>query len=259
MAKKDGRKLDHQELEVIRLRAVARVQAGASPEDVIREIGFSRSRIYAWLAVHKAVGYEGLRAKRIPGRPRRLGNSQVACLLQTLAKKDPRDFKFDDALWSVAIIRELITRQYGVNLGRLATQRWLREVALLEQPGKLFHGRAERGSAGRWLKNLRRDAACRTARLIFIHERRIRRLGWSVLTASTPRRQMRFMITKAPAAPEAFVELFGRLLANSRRAWVLVASRKLAEDKPLRSDPVTAFLRNSGNRLRLEFIPRAEN
>jgi hypothetical protein len=41
MAKLDARKLDHGTLEQIRIRAVQRVQAGESPEVVIRALGFS--------------------------------------------------------------------------------------------------------------------------------------------------------------------------------------------------------------------------
>jgi len=46
----DGRKLDHNTLEEIRKRAVERVQAGESPEDVGRALGFNRRSIYEWLA-----------------------------------------------------------------------------------------------------------------------------------------------------------------------------------------------------------------
>ena len=50
MAKQDARKLDHATLEAIRIRAVQRVQAGESPEVVIRALGFTRRCIYSWLA-----------------------------------------------------------------------------------------------------------------------------------------------------------------------------------------------------------------
>jgi len=46
MKRRDGRALDHKTLEEIRIRAVERVQAGESPEAVIRALGFSRSCIY---------------------------------------------------------------------------------------------------------------------------------------------------------------------------------------------------------------------
>lgn len=46
MNKRDGRALGHDTLEEIRIRAVQRVEAGESPEDVIRVLGFGRTVIY---------------------------------------------------------------------------------------------------------------------------------------------------------------------------------------------------------------------
>ncbi len=51
MARRDARELDHKTLEQIRIRAVEQVQAGESPELVIKALGFSRSCIYTWLAL----------------------------------------------------------------------------------------------------------------------------------------------------------------------------------------------------------------
>jgi hypothetical protein len=46
----DGRKLDHRTLEVLPLRAVEQVQAGAHPEEVARTLGLHRKTVYGWLA-----------------------------------------------------------------------------------------------------------------------------------------------------------------------------------------------------------------
>jgi len=53
--KMDGRRLSHEALAELRKGAVKRVQDGESPEDVIRGLGFARSRIYEWLAAYRAV------------------------------------------------------------------------------------------------------------------------------------------------------------------------------------------------------------
>ena len=46
----DGRKIDRKALEEIRIRAVKRVEAGESPEIVIKALGLTRARIYEWIA-----------------------------------------------------------------------------------------------------------------------------------------------------------------------------------------------------------------
>lgn len=74
----DGRHLSHQTLEELRIRAVQRVEAGASPEGVIQALGFTRGRIYEWLARYREGGVDALRAKPVPGRPPRLQGKQLA-------------------------------------------------------------------------------------------------------------------------------------------------------------------------------------
>ena len=59
MAKLDARTLDHGTLEEIRIRAVHQVQAGESPEVVIRAPGLSTRCIYSWLAMYRAGGWDG--------------------------------------------------------------------------------------------------------------------------------------------------------------------------------------------------------
>ena len=49
----DGRKINRKALEEIRIRAVKRVEAGESPEIVIKALGLTRPRIYEWLAKYR--------------------------------------------------------------------------------------------------------------------------------------------------------------------------------------------------------------
>ena len=53
MVKMDGRKLNRQAREALRILAVQRVEAGESPEEVIQSLGFHRSCIYVWLAIYQ--------------------------------------------------------------------------------------------------------------------------------------------------------------------------------------------------------------
>ncbi|NPU98389.1 MAG: helix-turn-helix domain-containing protein [Candidatus Omnitrophica bacterium] len=62
----NGRKLNRQAREALRLLAVQRVEAGESPEAVDQPLGFHRSSIYVWLAIYREHGLNGLRSKPIP-------------------------------------------------------------------------------------------------------------------------------------------------------------------------------------------------
>jgi transposase-like protein len=65
----DGRKLDHQTLEAMRLRAVDAVESGVHPEDVAASLGMGRGTVYGWLAKYREGGRDALKARRSPQNP----------------------------------------------------------------------------------------------------------------------------------------------------------------------------------------------
>jgi len=90
MRDNDGRKLDHKTLEVLRLRAVEQVQAGAHPEDVADTLGLHRKTVYGWMARYREGRKDALRAKPVPGRPTKLSAQQIARLYAVIVGADPR-------------------------------------------------------------------------------------------------------------------------------------------------------------------------
>ena len=97
MPRRDARSLDHKTLEEIRIRAVERVQAGESPEGVIRTLGFTRSCIYTWLALYRAGGWGALRARALKGRPMKIQPQQMRWLYRTITGKSPLQYRFEFA------------------------------------------------------------------------------------------------------------------------------------------------------------------
>jgi len=110
---------------VIRIQAVQRVEAGESPEDVIRVLGFARTVIYDLLAKYREGGLDALRAKAKSGRPPRLDGKQLRWLYKAITTKSPLQYRFEFALWTRGMIRGLIREQFGVRLSDVSVGRLL--------------------------------------------------------------------------------------------------------------------------------------
>src|SRR4029450_4648862 len=89
MSDNDGRKLAHDTLEQLRIRAVEQIRAGAHPEDIATALGMARSTVFGWLAKHREGGVDALRAKPIPGRPRKLTGVQLRKVYTLIAGRGP--------------------------------------------------------------------------------------------------------------------------------------------------------------------------
>ncbi len=113
--RKDGRKLDHQTLEAIRMMAVERVREGEAPSAVIQSYGFCRTTIYKWLSkLDRAKNDPSVLVSRpATGRPRRLTTRQEQQIFKWINGKDPRQYGFDFGLWTRRIVADLIERKFG--------------------------------------------------------------------------------------------------------------------------------------------------
>lgn len=112
MNEMNGRKLNHKTLEEIRIRAVKRVEAGESPEVVIKTLGFHRSCIYECIAKYREGCIEALRARPLTGRPTKLNGKQLRWIYKTIVGKNPLQLKFPFALWTRAMVKEMIQREH---------------------------------------------------------------------------------------------------------------------------------------------------
>jgi transposase len=116
--KRDGRKMDHRTLEEIRKMAVERVREGEKPSAVIASYGFHRCVIYRWLkaAAGRGKGLRALAARKASGRPRTLNAEQERQVFRWVNGKNPMQYGFDFGLWTRAIVRDLVEREFDVRL-----------------------------------------------------------------------------------------------------------------------------------------------
>ena len=278
MKKRDGRALDHKALEAIRIQAVQRVEAGESPEDVIRVLGFSRTVIYDWLAKYREGGLDGLRAKAISGRPPRLDGKQLRWLYKAITTKSPLQYRFEFALWTRSMVRDLIRERFGVQLSDVSVGRLLKKLGL--SPQKPLRRAYEQDSelVKSWLAEdfpkIQALAKKARATLYFSDEAGVRsdfhagttwaakgktpvveatgqRYGMNIISAISPRGDMRFMTVEGRMNAGKFIEFLKRLLHNAKRPVFLIVDGHPSH----RARKVFEFVRKTKGKLRLFFLP----
>jgi transposase len=274
----DGRKLDHKTLEVLRLRAVEQVGAGAHPEDVAETLGLHRKTVYGWLAKYREGGKDALRAKPVPGRPPRLGGAQLARLYALIVGNDPRQMQFEFALWTRDMVREVIRREFGVRLsvvsvGRLlrklglspqrplhrayqqnpeAVERWKREEypairAAAEEQGAVVHFADEAGTRSDYHAGTTWSPVGQTP----VVKNTGARFSVNMISAVSAKGALRFALYEGNTNAQVFINFCQRLLHDAPGPVYLIVDGHPAH----RATATKEFAASTGGRLKLIFLP----
>ena len=278
MQKQDGRKLSHGALEEIRIRAVRQVEAGESPEVVVRALGLSRRCIYAWIAKYREGGVDALRARPVPGRPPKLDGRQLQWLCRTISDKNPLQLKFEYALWTRGMVRDLVRQRFGVRLSEVSVGRLLRKLGFSPQRPLRRAYEQDRAAAARWVREdfpaIKSFAKERGADIYFGDEAGVRtdfhsgttwapkgvtpivpamgtRESVNLVSAISPRGKLRFMVVPGKMTAAKFVTFLKRLLHGAKRPIVLI----LDSHSIHRSALVREFVNSTLGLLTLFYLP----
>lgn len=133
--RRDGRTLDHQTLQTIRLMAIERVREGERASEIIASYGFNRTTIYKWIqaALQPGVGVKALRSRPATGRPRSLTAAQERQVFRWINGRDPRQYGLDFGLWTRVIVAQLIAKEFDIHLGVTAVGELLAQLGFTPQ------------------------------------------------------------------------------------------------------------------------------
>jgi transposase len=278
MKKQDARKLDHKGLTQLRQRAVQAVQDGESPEIVARVLGISRAAIYKWLAKYRQGGMGQLDARKRGGRPPKLDGRALRYIYDTVTMKNPMQLKFPFALWTSAMVVQLIHDKFGIRLSRSSVSRLLNQLGLSAQRPLWRAYQQDPEKVEQWLNDqfpkIKALAKRHKADIFFGDEAGVRsdyhsgttwgkrgqtpvvtstgaRFGLNLISAISPRGQMRFMVTKSSVGATVFIEFLKRLIHNVERPIFLIVDGHPAH----RSKKVKAFVESQKERLQLFYLP----
>jgi transposase len=274
----DGRQLDHKTREAIRIRAVKRIEAGESPEVIATTLGFHRSCIYDWIAKYREGGIEALKAKPIPGAKPKLKGKQLQWLRETIVGKNPLQLKLPFALWTRAMVRELIEREFDIKLSEVSVGRLLKKLGFTVQ--KPLHRAYQQNPQlvliwqAKELPRIRAMAKAEKATIYYADESNVRsdyhagttwalkgqtpvvrstgsRFKLNLLSAISPRGDLRFMAFEGRLNAELFCDFLKRLLHNADKPIYVIV-----DNHPVhRSYKVREFVESTQGRLKIFFLP----
>jgi transposase len=243
----DGRKLDHQTLEALRLRATEQVARGVPAAEVgagLAALGLHRRTIYTWLAKERAEGREALRARPVPGRRRKLSDAQLGELAALITDTDPRDHGFAVALWTRQIVRQLIAARFGVVLTVASVGRTLHDLGFSAQRPLYRAEQADPVAVARWKETdyptIAAQAKAAGGTVFFVDEAGVRsdyhagttwapvaqtptvavtgaRFGLTMISAISAQGALRFSVLADTLTAAGFIAFLKRLLHDAQR------------------------------------------
>lgn len=278
MMKMDGRKLSHKTREEIRIRAVKQVEAGESPEVVIKALGFHRSAIYQWIAKYREGGTDALKTKSITGRPTKLSGAQLKKIYDIITSKNPLQLKFEFALWTREMVRDVIHDRFKVKLSIVSVGRLLRKLGMSPQKPLRRAYQQDKERVYLWLNEqypqIRHMAKRENATIYFGDEATIRsdfhsgtswapkgqtpvieatgaRFSISMISAVTSKGMMRFMTINGRLNADKFIDFLKRLIYNADNPIYLIIDSHPTH----KAVKVRRFVESTEGKLRLFYLP----
>ncbi len=276
--RQDARKLNHKTLEEMRIRAVKQVQKGVSPEDITKSLGLSSPTIYNWLASYREGGWDALKAKAIPGRPKKLDGKKLKWIYDTIVQKSPLQFRFEFALWTREMIQVIIFKKFKIRMGLSSISRLLKQLGLSCQRPIFKAWQQNSQQVNNWLKKvfpkIKTRARLEKADIYFADEAGVRsdyhsgttwapkgetpvvqatgaRFSVNMISAVSPRGDFRFMVVEGGVNSSVFVEFLKRLVIGSKKKIFLIVDGYPAH----KSKKAKEFIASLDGQLELFYLP----
>ena len=277
-SKIDGRKLSHKQSEYIRMQSAKAVRIdNRSAEEVIKVFGLHRSCIYRWLNKYDAGGLDALKSSKALGPETKLTAHEKQRLANYLLK-NPTQLKFDYALWTIEMIKELIKQKFNVSYTSVHVSRILSEIGFSKQKPLQRAYEQDPAKVEQWLKKeypaIKKEAK-KEDRVIYFgdeagfHSTALyggtwapkgetpvikttgQRIKINCISALNTKGSLRFMLYEGNFNSQRFIEFFKRLLHKQNQPVTLIVDGHSTHKTKLVKD----FITFTNGKLKLYYLP----
>lgn len=262
-----------------RRNAVEAVQRGEPVKLVARTHNVPLRTIFGWLARYRSGGWHALREKRRSGRPRKVTGAMMQWLYEAITLGDPRQFQLPFCLWTLGIIRLVLKNQKGVELSKSAVCRLLQQMGLTPQRPIYRSYKQDPKELEKYLKRtfpqLKRLAKRIGAEIYFVDESAVRsdhhrgttwgaigqtpvvedsgdRFGLKLVSAVSPRGDMRFAVIEGRMNSDKFIEFLKKLHSDAGKPIIVIADNAGYHS----SAKVQRFAKESNQAIHLGYLPK---
>jgi transposase len=259
MAKKARRSTPEEKRAAVRL-----LQSGVGADEVAEAFDVSRAIVYRWLQKYKNDGDSALEIKKALGRTPSLTIEQRANIFALIEGSNPRQMQLDfGELWTRKNVREMIRREFGVELSLVQVGRVLHEIGLSPQKPLYRSYKQNPELVEEWKKviypEIRGRAASEGAVILFGDEASVRtdhhsgttwapvghtpvvrdsgdRKAVKMISAISPQGLIRFQVREGSMNADSFIGFLKSLLKSveSKKIFLIVDGSSIHKAKKVK-------------------------
>ena len=273
MAKK-GRRATNEE----RLAAIQMYDNGLTADQIAEILDVGRSSVFDWVSKYREGGLASISTKFASGRPTALDDSEMIRLYTMINGKDPRAYSFGMALWTRALIRDLIKKVFVKNVSLITVGRILKKIGMSPQRPLYRAWKQDPQRVERWKREeypaIKARAAEVGATILFADEASVRtdyhagttwapvgqtpvvtssavRHAVTMVSAIGQRGELSFQVHEESMNAERFIEFLGCLVHDFDTPIFLVVDGSSVH----KANIVKQYIASTEGKLELFFLP----
>lgn len=262
----------------MRQQAIKAVREGQPVASVASAFGLNVTTVFRWLAKFAEGGQNALLAKPIPGRPPKVSAEEMRWIANAVKDNTPQQFKFEFGLWTLSLLRELINREFGKSLSLESVRRIMKLLGFSTQKPLYQAWQQDPVLVKQWETEtypaIKAEAQAAGATVYFADEAGIRsdyhtgttwapvgetpvvtvtgrRFSFNMISAVSPRGDVRFMIHEGSVTAPVFKEFLKRLMLGATKPiYVVVDGHSIHKAKLVRD-----YVDSQKGNLKLFYLP----